>query len=415
MKENKYASLKLFLLRSKLLLIFGAVFIVGSIIFVPKIFAELQPVGKIEIFSEKLNYKEKEPGSWKITKSAKWTGKGEAEITFDLETILKEKTVKGKNILFVIDTSGSMAGEKMERVKSDATNLVNDLLSNSTNKVGIITFSTSSTKVLDLTNDKNLILEKLNSILAYGGTNYYQALLDVDAVLKDVISDNETLVLFLTDGFPNEDTPNEEGQFNYLKRQYPKVVFNGIQYEMGKDILDPIKNISDNQFIADVGSLNNVLFEAAKSPVSYTNFEISDFVNNQYFYVDKASDIKLSHGDYSFDKANQKVTWNIDDLKSGIKSKMTIKVKLKDELIGKAGIYSTNTEENINSKLESVLEDVSSAKTPVLKDNYQVKYDGNAPDDCSVSGVPDNEHYSVYDTVAYSDKKPTCNGYQFMG
>ena len=129
----------------------------------------------------------------------------------------------------------------------------------------MITFDTESQIVSGLTNDKDLLIEEVNSLELARSTNYYQALVNVDTILKDYQQEEnrEMIILFLTDGYPNEDTPNQIAQYKYLKSEYPYITVNGVQYEMGNNILDPIKEVSDNQFIADMETLNNVLLDAS--------------------------------------------------------------------------------------------------------------------------------------------------------
>ena len=52
------------------------------------------------------------------------------------------------------------------------------------------------------------------------------------------------------------------------------MAINGIQYEMGVDIIDEIKKITDSQWVADQTTLNNVLFDAAVSPIVYEEFKV---------------------------------------------------------------------------------------------------------------------------------------------
>ena len=206
-----------FFIKNKIISFCFLVLLVIGLITVPRIFAELQPVKSVEILSEKSNYNEKEAGSWKIDKSAKWVSRGIAEIKFDLDTVLKTNN-KYTDILFVLDISGSMSGDKLSRVKADTIELITTLLSNSNNRAGIITFETNSSIVSDFTNSKDELLDKINNLSTGNMTNYYQALVNVDSLLKNYTKekDRECVVLFLTDGYPNENTPNEVGQYNYL-------------------------------------------------------------------------------------------------------------------------------------------------------------------------------------------------------
>lgn len=403
--------------KKKLVISVGTLILVALAFIISTTLAALEPVKSVIITSSNTNYEEKESGSWQITKSAKWTKKGTAEITFDVDTVLKTSN-KYTDILFVLDISGSMEGEKLERVKSDATGLINTLLSDDKNRAGLITFESSSQVVSEFTNDKDSLIETINNLLTGDMTNYYQALVNVDTILKNYVKedDRDCVVLFLTDGYPNENIPNEEAQYRYLKDAYPFITINGVQYEMGEDILEPIKKVSDNQYIADMETLNNVLFDASVAPAIYENFEITDFIDTNYFIVDNEDDIKVSEGKVVLDKEKQTVSWKIDSLKSGSKVAMTINAKLKDELIGKGGVYPTNEKEIIQSKIDDQLEEETSTKTPVLADNYKVIYEGNAPENCKMSGViPNEETRSVFNVVGISEKVPKCEGYEFKG
>ena len=94
----------------------------------PNSFASLTPVKSISFESENLNYEESESGSYKITKSAEWIGKGKARITFQVDTkeLIKENT--NTDTILIIDTSGSMTEDKLDKVKSDSIDLINKLL-----------------------------------------------------------------------------------------------------------------------------------------------------------------------------------------------------------------------------------------------------------------------------------------------
>ncbi len=378
-------------------------------------FALVTPIKSINFSSEKLNYNKKEPGSFQVEKSAEWIGSGKARITFQIDTILKTED-KNRDIIFVLDISGSMSGNKIERVKQDSIGLVDTLLSDSNNKAALITFDTDSEILSDFTNDKTTLISLINNLSEKGTTNYYQALINVDNILKNYISSNDRncIVLFLTDGYPCEDTPNEESYFQYLKQEYPQVIVNGIQYEMGMDILDPIKKVSDNQYLADIETLNNILFDASIVPTSYDNFVLTDYIDTSNFKLESSNDITVSQGNVTFNQEEQKVTWTIDNLKSGSKLKMELDVELKSNYINQVGVYNTNNKEKVESSIGGIEENITSTETPRISNNYRVSYEGNAPEGCTVRNIPISENHFVFDKVSISEIVPECEGYRFQ-
>ena len=403
---------------TKEVVVFSIFVVAVSIFFVGNAFAALTPTKSVIITSRNTSYEDNEPGSWQVEKSGKWVSKGKARVTFDVDTSLMTED-RDTDIIMVLDISGSMSGDKLDRVKQDSTELIESLLSNQNNQVALITFDTSSTIVSDFTNDKVALINQINSLQYTGSTNYYQALVNVDTILQDYQKTNnkEVIVLFLTDGYPNVDTPNQIAQYEYLKSEYPYITVNGIQYEMGDTILNPIKEISDNQFFADMETLNNVLFDASVAPIPYEEFQIVDYIDNRYFTLESENDITVSQGEVKLEEENgkQKITWTIDYFNSGRDAKLTMDLNLHEDLIGQGGIYPTNEREEILSSIQGQEENVNSTLTPVLADNYQVIYDGNAPDGCTVSNVPNSLNYSVFDTVSITEEQPSCAGYQFKG
>ena len=130
----------------KHIIVFGIFIFSLSIFLIGNAFALLTPVKSIIITSEKTSYENKEPGSWQVEKSSKWIRKGVARVTFDLDTTLMTED-KSTDIIMVLDISGSMNGEKLNRVKEDSIELIDSVLSNQNNKMALITFETTSTIV----------------------------------------------------------------------------------------------------------------------------------------------------------------------------------------------------------------------------------------------------------------------------
>ena len=381
-------------------------------------FAVTNPVRSITMTSRNTNYENSEEGSWQVEKSAYWTKQGEAEIKFKVNTNVKHKS-NYTDFIFVLDISGSMEGEKIQVAKDNAKELINTLFQDNNNKAGLITFSDESNIILDLTNNKENLINAIDQVKVGGETNYYQALLNVESILQGYQKEDnrDTIVLFLTDGLPTTDTPNEVGEYSIIKQNYPYVEINGVQYEMGDAIMSSIKKISDKQYTADRNDLDNVLFDASGITEGYDTFEITDYINPEYFEVENEKQITVDQGSVELTEENgtQKVTWNIDGLKSGTEVELTMKVKLKNDFIGTGGLYPTNESTEVISSIDNQNENETATNTPILSEKYTVTYDGNAPEGCTVTNVPGSLDHLVFNTVEISDTVPVCEGYQFKG
>ena len=384
----------------------------------PNSFASLTPVKSITKKKKKLNYEENESGSYKITKSAEWIAKGKARITFQVDTkeLLKENI--NTDTILIIDTSGSMVGNKLDKVKSDSIDLIQKTLEDKNNKLAIINFSDNATTLSELTNNIENLTDIINNLQATGSTNYYDSLLKLEELLIKYQKEQnrELTVLFLTDGVPSSDTPNEVGQYKYLKSEYPYLNINAIQYEMGNTVLEEIKNISDKQYVADMNTLSNILIDASAPRQTYNEFKITDYINKEYFKIENKEDITTSIGTTTLDKEDGKITWNLDNLSSGSSATMTIDVYLKEEYIDKFDLYKTNTKEEVTSEIKGIKENISKTDTPVLSNSFTVSYDENAPEGCKVEGtLPKSKQYSVFNPVEIEDTTLTCDGYKFQG
>lgn len=393
--------------------ILGSIALIGLfIIFMFNSFAALEPVSSVTVKSTTLDYSKSEEGSWQYTKSAKWISKGKARINIKLETkeMLKSNYT---DVILVLDTSGSMQGSKLTQVQSDVNELINDTIPKG-NKISLITFNDTATIVNDFTNDTSVLQKSINNLTTSGETNYYQALVKADEILSTYTKEDNRncVVLFLTDGLPTLETPSEVGEYKLLKEKYDYLSINGIQYELGDTILTGIKNITDNQFIANTKNLKRFLYKAAVGTENYEKLVLTDYVDTNYFNLNNVTDINTTFGKATIQ--NNKVIWDLSGLKSGTDASLTIDINLNDDLIEVGGVYPTHTKTDLSYKISTTSATETSDKTTVLKDNYVVTYEPNTPTGCVVSGVPSSKVYSVFDKVKLEDDSvPTCTGYQF--
>ena len=387
--------------------------------------AENGPVASVRFESEHSNYDNVDSGAWKITKSAEWTSFGKARITFEVVSRSVAEEPKPKDVVMVFDKSGSMEGAKIARVKSDASELANHLLEepNDDNQIALIGFDEGATIMTTFTKNKQTILGQINSLYADGGTYYDSALSAVNSLLSDYSGSDERslIILFLTDGLPNG---GHSGLSEYLmlKTLFPNSIIHGIQYEMGDTILSPIVKISDQQHIANMNTLNNVLFSAVYSTKLFSTFTVTDYINDTYWTVNDDDSIHSDFGTTSltYDGSTPKIVWDMNNkYRSGSVVKMTIDIELKSEFIDDIDqLLPTNKRTAIISAIEGAENENLDENnlTPILKDAYMVRYYANAPSGCAVSGIiPDASKHSVYSSVENEASELSCPGYTFLG
>lgn len=398
------------------IILFAFVIILG------KSFAIQEEVKSITIKSTDPSYENKEKASYKVDKSAEWIDVGKARITFKYSSILKEK-YKNKDIIFVLDTSGSMAGTKLTTMISDTKKVAKEILSNSDNRIAVISFDDESYRLNDFSNDYNLVEKSIDNMYGGGGTSYYAPLKEVDQILNYYKrrNDTDTIVMFLSDGYPCVDMPNEVGEYKYLKEKYPYLTINAVQYEVSGRVIKELQQISDFQYIANRSNLIDVIKKASTVPEAYDKVEITDYLEDKYFEKIDTKSVTIPYGNIQIsDEGNgQKLTWQIpaNTLKTGDTTEFSIDVNLKEEYKGNLSktIYAnTNKKESIMSILKEKKIFEESSKSPVLKIGYKVTYDANLPSDCKIDNLPGEEYYNAFSKVKLKENL-SCKGYSVTG
>ena len=388
---------------------------------VPISLAAPTPIKNVEIYSENLDYVHGEPGAWKVTKSAEWIAKGKAQITVNIDT-MRIADEKPSDVIIVLDSAvNDLDGQKFNDLKAGVKELANSVLTDTSNRVALLTFVSNGTTVCDFTSDINTIQTSIDTISNYGyyESDYYAGLLQLEEFLKYKTNDlsRNRLVIFITDGYPTKGTPNDAGEYQYLKSIYPNMQMIAVQYDVGNTIIEPLKLVSDAQFAADRTNIGDVLSEAAINSHQYEDITITDYVNDEYFDITSIDKISVTKGNVSLEMEGNtpKITWDVGQLYSGASTAMTIVVDLHDYYLNRSGIFPTNKSITITSEIDGVTENVESTNTPIVDNSYQVIYEANAPNDCSVENLPSTETKFVYDTVLVSQDSPSCDGYVFKG
>ena len=428
-RHTKSAMASIYNHGKKALLIFisSAALISGGILLV-NVFADDQAVPSIELNSSHASFDNEDPGAWKVTKSAKWTSKTTAEVKFTVDSIAKPSG-NDKDIILVLDNSTSMEDSlrgntsyttKLQAIQRNATELITNALDNQDSQIALISFATDANIVVPFTNNADELVSGLNSMVAYGSTNYYKALTKVEEVLQnyEVRDGRDIVVLFVTDGLPVKQTPQEIAKYMTLKANYDGLVINSVQYDMGETIVPQLTTISDNQFIVqDAAQLDKALFEAASVPYYYQSFNISDYVNADYWTLASAS---ANFGTATTNTNEQSIAWDLGKyFRPGQETKpeLSIKLNLNAEFHEADDRWPTNAREAVSSTiLDGADENIDSTDTPILQHKYNVSYDANLPSGCtSTVELPETKRYFVFDTVEIQEVDLSCEGYNFMG
>jgi Ca-activated chloride channel homolog len=165
---------------------------------------------------------------------------------------IEEKNVEidEKDITFVLDTSGSMSGEKMEQAKKALLFCLNNL--NINDRFEIIRFSTETESLfgdLKKSSDKNNVDKAkkfINNLKAIGGTN-------IDEALKLALGNEKDknrihFIIFITDGKP---TIGETDENKLVKSISDTNISNtriftfGIGFDLNTHLLDKITELTN--------------------------------------------------------------------------------------------------------------------------------------------------------------------------
>lgn len=134
------------------------------------------------------------------------------DYTLNLDVTGKKGEAKGVDVLFVIDTSGSMSDNnllrKVKNLLTEDNGVVDKILGgeNNVNSVAYVSFAgKSETKTSSWygANGKGTLKSQINNLRATGGTNWTYAMMKADEKLAErANSGNEKVMIFLSDGEP---------------------------------------------------------------------------------------------------------------------------------------------------------------------------------------------------------------------
>ncbi len=264
-----------------------------------------------------------------------------------------------KDIIFVIDKSGSMSGLKIEQVKTAFSQIIGDLSEG--DRFNVVFFDSTvephSSEIL-VVNDvnKNQAIETVNSVTADGGTNINEAL-TTSLIMFYNNSENVPIMVFLTDGMPSVGvTSTAVIRENVLEENKLNVSIFSIAFGEENDYdFDFLQALSlENRGVA-------VYFE----PTSEAASGISDFYETistplvadlQFSYSEQVSQTVLTGKDHLFvgsevislgrydptaDSITARVSGNTRDGKHTFEREFTAQPSISNDFIARLWAYNT--------------------------------------------------------------------------
>lgn len=385
-----------------------------SIIVFSNSFAVELPVPSVVYTSSAFDYDANEEGAWKITKYATWISKNKAMITYNLNTIAPENRSSTDYILVV---DGSL-NERNSNFSSAIKKMLTNMFDNGRNRVALIGFNNTASLITDFSYDDTSLNVALDSFLTESITakkeiSYYSAFSKIAEFMEGYTPEDakNVKVVFVTDGKPVIDSPKEVSIYQELKNNYSNLSFLAIQYEMGDEVVQEIKNISDEQIVVNANNVWNVLSNIYFGQDYYDSFVLSDYFREPF----KILNVKTINGTADI-LSDHSVEWNLmtSSFGAGGKASMTIYVEASSDYnIG--DILPVTDTTFVNYSYNGAEDRLESVDTSTLATAFNVIYDSNTPASCTVTNMPSNTLTGIYDVVKPISQVPKCNGYSFKG
>lgn len=168
------------------------------------------------------------------------------------KTEIAKDEIINKDIIFVLDVSGSMDGEKIKQAKAALRYCIENLDRN--DRFNLISFSTESKlfkkRLVSASEFRNDAINYIDKLEAKGGTNINDALLDALKMKGDV--KRPMSLVFITDGLPTLGETNIGNIINNItkeNREKIRIFTFGVGYDVNTVLLD--KLASQNQAVSD--------------------------------------------------------------------------------------------------------------------------------------------------------------------
>ena len=181
-----------------------------------------------------------------------------------------------KNVVFVVDKSGSMSGEKIKQAKSALKFVLNNLSDGDRFNIVVYDSSVESfrSKLVRFDEEtRQTAIGFVEGIYAGGGTNINGALTSAMGHLKN--SERPSYIIFLTDGLPTSGETNESKiavSARRLNKNHARLLSFGVGYDVNSRLLDRLArdNSGASEYVRpneDIETAVSRVYRRIQSPV----------------------------------------------------------------------------------------------------------------------------------------------------
>jgi Ca-activated chloride channel family protein len=257
---------------------------------------------------------------------------------------VEAKAVDEKDIVLVADTSGSMAGDKMEECKKALKYVIKAL--NPGDKFGIVQFNTDvepfkSELVAATAENKKAAMSFIDDLEARGGTNISDALKTGSKMLGTDAAGRPAYVVLMTDGEPTVGETSIDKLVQLNSKRDVRLFDFGVGYDVNTKLLNKLAEGHHGaaQYVEPNENLETALsgfYQKIKSPVlsnvniAYDGIEVKDVYPKEVKDIFAGSQVLLIGRYKNGGNAKVKITGTLD----GKSKSFTFPVKFPSEETG---------------------------------------------------------------------------------
>ncbi len=193
-----------------------------------------------------------------------------------------------RDIVLVLDVSGSMSGTPMEETKKASEKFIDTILENDAS-IGVVAYDNSAGRLSDFSTNKIALKDTILNLVDGGGTNIEDGLREAESMLTSS-SAKKRIIVLMSDGEPNDGKQGDEliEYANQIKEEGILI------YTIG--FFESLGNKSSAQLLMEKMASDGCHYEVANASELVFFFEdMADQINGQkYIYVRIACPVDVS-------------------------------------------------------------------------------------------------------------------------